>query len=150
MTAYSTVASFPAAEISNGNLVFLDSVDGTSQPGIYKSDGATWSNTNTGKVRGVVALTVDRDILPTDVDKFLYTNEVTDVNFTIVQDSTLDLPINSELVLGNRNTGALTVVEGVGVTVVSVGGLLSVNPEGAGASLIKIAADTWWLFGDLV
>jgi hypothetical protein len=45
--------------------------------------------------------------------------------------------------------GAVT-VGGAGVTINSKGSNLTINGQYVGASLVKIATDTWLLLGDLV
>ena len=51
--------------------------------------------------------------------------------------------------IAQYGAGQTTVVAGAGVTVRSAGSRLKLNQQYSGATLVKIAADEWYLFGDI-
>lgn len=84
---------------------------------------------------------------------------LTDINGTIVNQSasnyTLTIPPNSSVAVGVgcgldllcTGTGTITLAEGSGVTLISTGSAKTVSASGGGASLRKIATNTWVLVG---
>ena len=69
--------------------------------------------------------------------------------WTVPPESSVDWEIGDWIGLANGNTGEITIAEGAGVTVDSVGGNLRLDGQGAGAMLLYTGSDTWLLIGNL-
>ena len=70
---------------------------------------------------------------------------------TVPLDSSVAFPIGTQIIVSQTGTGAVDIAGEVGVTIDYRSGLgLDLNGQWAAATLIKRAADTWMLFGDLV
>jgi hypothetical protein len=93
-----------------------------------------------------------------------YTLQLTDdanlVTMSYATACTLTVPLNSSVAftygattytiinIANLGAGTLTITPISGVTLISKGSLLSLA-TGAGASLIKVGINTWWVVGGL-
>jgi hypothetical protein len=69
--------------------------------------------------------------------------------FTIPLDSTFDFPIGTQISISQISTFQLTFAVAVGVTLNSMGGWLKIAARYGGATIIKTAANQWYLFGAL-
>lgn len=69
--------------------------------------------------------------------------------FTIPLDSTFDFPIGTQISISQISTFQLTFAVAVGVTLNSMGGWLKIAARYGGATILKTAANQWYLFGAL-
>lgn len=84
-----------------------------------------------------------------DADKLVEMNVATANNLTIPLDATVAYSIGTQILLAQYGAGQTTVVATSGVTIRSSGGKLKLNAQYSGATLIKIATNEWYLFGDI-
>ena len=84
-----------------------------------------------------------------DADKLVETNVATANNLTIPLNSSVAFATGTQILLAQYGAGQTTVVATSGVTIRSSGGKLKLNVQYSGATLIKIATDEWYLFGDI-
>ena len=70
-------------------------------------------------------------------------------NLTVPLNSTVTFPVGTQILLSQYGAGQTTVVATSGVTINSSGGKLKLNTQYSGATLIKIATNEWYLFGDI-
>jgi len=68
--------------------------------------------------------------------------------FTVPPSGTVNFTVGSQILIARGGTGELGVT-GPGVTINSAQGHLNLNYQYSGATLIKQATDTWYIFGDL-
>ena len=85
----------------------------------------------------------------TDADKLVEMNVATANNLTVPLNSSIAFPIGTKIDLAQYGAGQTTVVATSGVTVRSAGGALKLALQYSGASLVKIATNEWYLFGDI-
>ena len=85
----------------------------------------------------------------TDADKLVEMNVATANNLTVPLNSSVAFAIGTKIDLAQYGAGQTTVVATSGVTVRSAGGALKLALQYSGASLVKIATDEWYLFGDI-
>ncbi len=94
--------------------------------------------------RSVIAVSSDRALALTDKDNIL---TVSDATLTVPTDATVAFPVPTQIdivcVVPN-----VSVVEAGGVTVTTAA-TLNLRTEGSAATLVKLAANTWVLVGDL-
>lgn len=69
---------------------------------------------------------------------------------TVPPNSSVAFPIGTQIVLAQSGAGQTTIAAGSGVTVNSSGSKMKLAGQYSGATLIKVATDTWLLMGDLV
>lgn len=84
-----------------------------------------------------------------DADKLVEMNVATANNLTIPLDSTVAYSIGTQILIAQYGAGQTTVVATSGVTIRSSGSKLKLNARYSGATLIKIATNEWYLFGDI-
>jgi hypothetical protein len=85
-----------------------------------------------------------------DADKLVEMNVGSANNLTIPLNSSVAFSTGTQILLAQYGAGQTTVVATSGVTVRSNGGKLKLNVQYSGATLIKIAENEWYLFGDIV
>ena len=69
--------------------------------------------------------------------------------FTVPQSGATNFTVGSQILIARGGTGELGVTGPGGVTINSAQGHLNLNYQYSGATLIKQATDTWYIFGDL-
>lgn len=84
-----------------------------------------------------------------DADKLVEMNKATANNLTVPLDSSVAFAVGTQLLISQYGAGQTTVVATGGVTIRSSGGKLKLAAQYAGATLIKINTDEWYLFGDI-
>ena len=144
----------PAAKLDVvGAAIFSSSVTATS---FIKSGGTSSQYLMAdGSVTMGSALTITNrqtasyTLALTDADKLVEMNVATANNLTVPLNSSIAFPIGTKIDLAQYGAGQTTVVATGGVTVRSAGGALKLAVQYSGASLVKIATDEWYLFGDI-
>ena len=84
----------------------------------------------------------------TDRDKFVELNNSSAISLTVPADSSVNFPVGSSITLVQTGSGQVTVAGAGGVTVNATPGL-KLRAQWSFATLIKRAADTWVMSGDL-
>jgi hypothetical protein len=69
---------------------------------------------------------------------------------TIKPDATLNLPLGFNVSVRQTGAGQTTIVPGAGVTLTGPGSSFALRAQNASAQLVKVAANTWALIGDVV
>jgi len=94
--------------------------------------------------------TASYTLVLSDADKLIEMNVGSANNLTIPLNSSVAFPTGTQILLAQYGAGQTTVVATSGVTIRSNGGKLKLNVQYSGATLIKIAENEWYLFGDIV
>jgi hypothetical protein len=84
-----------------------------------------------------------------DAGKNHHVNAAGAVVATIDTDANVNFPVGTILGLGRYGAGAVSLAAAAGVTIRSKGGLLAIGNQFGFLSLQKIAANEWWVVGDL-
>jgi hypothetical protein len=84
-----------------------------------------------------------------DRGKLVEMNVATANNLTIPLDSAVAFPVGTQIDISQYGAGQTTVVATGGVTVRSAAGALKLAAQYSGATLVKIATNEWYLFGDI-
>jgi hypothetical protein len=79
----------------------------------------------------------------------LLSNAAVAGTLTVPPDSEVAFSIGAQILLTQTGTGTITATAGSGVTINSANGYLDFSAQYAGATLLKTAANTWSLFGNL-
>lgn len=128
---------------------------------------ATTTSTEIGYVNGVTSsiqmqldsktsklVTTNRQtasytLVLSDADKLVEMNVASANNLTVPLNSSVAFSVGTQILLAQYGVGQTTIVATSGVTIRSNGGKLKLNVQYSGATLIKIATDEWYLFGDI-
>jgi len=94
--------------------------------------------------------TASYTLVLSDADKLVEMNVGSANNLTIPLNSSVAFSTGTQILVAQYGAGQTTIVATSGVTVRSNGGKLKLNVQYSGATLIKIATDEWYLFGDIV
>jgi hypothetical protein len=84
-----------------------------------------------------------------DSAKLVEMNVASANNLTVPPNSSVAFSTGTQILISQYGAGQTTVVAGTGVTIRSASGNLKLTGQYSGASLVKIGADEWILFGDI-
>jgi hypothetical protein len=85
-----------------------------------------------------------------DADKLVEMNVATANILTVPLNSSVAFSIGTQILLAQYGAGQTTISPSGGVVIRSNGSNLKLNAQYSGATLIKIAENEWYLFGDIV
>ena len=124
-----------ALDIPDGNVTITDdlTVTGTTQ---------TYLNVITDS-------TTTRTPALTDASAYILTTHGTGITVTLPQDSAVAFPTGSSIVFERNGAGTLTFAAGAGATVNSKDATLTCADRYTTVAAVKIAADTWTIFGNI-
>lgn len=94
--------------------------------------------------------TASYTLVLSDADKLVEMNVGSANNLTIPLNSSVAFSTGTQILLAQYGAGQTTIVATSGVTIRSNGGKLKLNVQYSGATLIKIAENEWYCFGDIV
>jgi hypothetical protein len=114
----------------------------------YIASAATW-NAKQDSVITTNRQTASYTLVLADANKLVEMNVATANNLTVPLNATVAFPVGTQILLSQYGAGQTTVVATGGVTINSSGGKLKLNVQYSGATLIKIATNEWYLFGDI-
>ena len=135
----------------NKSAVGLGNVDNTSDANKPVSTATqTALDAKTNKLIVTNRQTASYTLVLADADKFVEMNVATANNLTIPLNSSVAFATGTQILLAQYGAGQTTIVATGGVTVRSNGAKLKLNVQYSGATLIKIAENEWYLFGDIV
>jgi hypothetical protein len=135
----------------NKSAVGLGNVDNTSDANKPVSTATqTALDTKTNKLITTNRQTASYTLVLSDADKLVEMNVATANNLTVPLNSSVPFPIGTQILLAQYGAGQTTIVAASGVTIRSNGGKLKLNVRYSGATLIEIAENEWYLFGDIV
>lgn len=155
-----TIAAINHAAAAKTNLVDADEITGQDSASSFSLIRTTWTNVKafiktyfdtlyTAKLITTNRQTDSYTLVLTDADKLVEMNKATANNLTVPLNSSVAFPTGTQLLISQYGAGQTTVVATGGVTIRSSGGKLKLAAQYAGATLIKIATDEWYLFGDI-
>lgn len=155
-----TIAETTSADYYRGDKTFatldktavgLGNVDNTSDANKPVSTATqTALDTKTDKLIDTYRYTASHTLTAFDADHLVEMNVATANDLTIPLNSSVAFPIGTQILLAQYGAGQTTIVPTSGVTVNSNGGKLKLNVQYSGATLIKIAENEFYLFGDIV
>ena len=109
----------------------------------------TQLDSKTSKLVTTNRQTASYTLVLSDADKLVEMNVASANNLTVPLNSSVAFSIGTQILLAQYGAGQTTIVATSGVTIRSNGGKLKLNVQYSGATLIKIATDEWYLFGDI-
>jgi hypothetical protein len=85
----------------------------------------------------------------TDAGKICEFSNSSAVTVTVPPNSSVAFPVGTQIEVVQSGAGKVTLAQGSGVTIKSVGSQKSLAAQDAGATLYKRDTDVWWLGGTL-
>jgi hypothetical protein len=137
--------------VTDAQLTVIGNTSGTNS-----GDNATnsqYSGLDAAKTNKLITTnrqTASYTLVLSDADKLVEMNVGSANNLTIPLNSSVAFPTGTQILLAQYGAGQTTIVATSGVTVRSNGGKLKLNVQYSGATLIKIAENEWYCFGDIV
>ena len=130
--------------------VGLGNVDNTSDANKPVSTAQqTALDLKTNKLIVANRQTVSYTLVLSDADKLVEMNVGSANNLTIPLNSSVAFATGTQILLAQYGAGQTTIVPTSGVTIRSNASKVKLNAQYSGATLIKIATDEWYLFGDI-
>jgi hypothetical protein len=126
--------------VSNTEFGYIDGVTSAIQ---------TQIDSKTNKLITTNRQTASYTLVLSDADKLVEINNASANNLTVPLNSSVAFSTGTQILLAQYGAGQTTIVATSGVTIRSNGGKLKLNAQYSGATLIKIATDEWYLFGDI-
>lgn len=93
--------------------------------------------------------TASYTLVASDSGKIVEMNSGSANNLTVPPNSSVPYSIGTQIVIAQYGAGQTSIVAGVGVTIRSKSAALKISSQYSAATLVKIAADEWYLFGDI-
>jgi len=113
------------------------------------SNAQTQIDSKTNKLITANRQTASYTLVLSDADKLVEMNVGSANNLTVPLNSSVAFATGTQILLAQYGAGQTTIVATSGVTIRSNGGKLKLNAQYSGATLIKIAENEWYLFGDI-
>ncbi len=85
----------------------------------------------------------------TDASAYILCTHGTGMTVTLPQDSAVAFPVGTQIIFERNGAGTLTFAAGTGATVNSKGATLTCADRYTTVAAVKIAADTWTIFGNI-
>jgi len=139
-----TFATLNKAAVGLGN---VDNTSDANKPVSTATQTALDAKTN--KLVVTNRQTASYTLVIGDADKLVEMNVATANNLTIPLNSSVAFSTGTQILLAQYGAGQTTIVATSGVTIRSNGAKLKLNAQYSGATLIKIAENEWYLFGDI-
>ena len=134
-----------ASGIHNFN---LPTASASNRGALSSADWSTF-NDKANKLITTNRQTASYTLVIGDADKLVEMNVATANNLTIPLNSSVAFATGTQILLAQYGAGQTTLVATSGVTIRSSGSKLKLSARYSGATLIKIATDEWYLFGDI-
>ncbi len=149
-TEPSTTVDFTQGSLDDLKVAALEATTVTPSSGVVFSDGTQTKEgvpSRTPIIQKTAAYTLGA---LTERDSLIEVSHTggSAVNVTIPADSTLNFPVGTSIDVLQTNTGAVAIAAGAGVTVNATPGL-TLRTQWSSATLLKRAANTWVVYGDL-
>jgi hypothetical protein len=139
-----TFATLNKAAVGLGN---VDNTSDANKPVSTATQTALDAKTN--KLIVANRQTASYTLVLSDADKLVEMNVASANNLTVPLNSSVAFSTGTQILLAQYGAGQTTVVATSGVTIRSNGAKLKLNAQYSGATLVKIAENEWYLFGDI-
>jgi hypothetical protein len=138
---------------STNTLDYSGSITSATWNGVSIADNriasaATW-NAKQDALITANRQTTDYILVLSDANKLVEMNVTIANNIQIPLNSSVAFSIGTQILVSQYGAGQTQIVPAVGVTIRSAGGKIKLNSQYSGATLIKIATNEWYLFGDI-
>jgi hypothetical protein len=139
-----TFATLNKAAVGLGN---VDNTSDANKPVSTATQTALDAKTN--KLITTNRQTASYTLVLSDADKLVEMNVGSANNLTVPLNSSVAFSTGTQILLAQYGAGQTTIVATSGVTIRSNGAKVKLNAQYSGATLVKIAENEWYLFGDI-
>jgi hypothetical protein len=136
--------------VSSTEFGYLDGVTSAIQTQIDGKASNASVTEKTSKLITTNRQTASYTLVLSDADKLVEMNVGSANNLTVPLNSSVAFSTGTQILLAQYGAGQTTIVATSGVTIRSNGAKLKLNAQYSGATLVKIAENEWYLFGDIV
>tara|TARA_R100000664_G_scaffold11551_1_gene18744 strand:+ start:4419 stop:4856 length:438 start_codon:yes stop_codon:yes gene_type:complete len=103
-----------------------------------------------GRADEIVGVTASSKVFAlSDANTFQRINSASAQTLQIPKNTTVNFPIGTRITLARQGAGVPTIQGATGVTLVSANSNVTISPQYGCATIIKISANVWFLFGDI-
>ena len=113
------------------------------------TDALTVTGTTTTYLNVITDSGTTRTPALTDASAYILCTHGSGMTITLPQDSAVAFPVGTNIVFERNGAGTLTFAAGTGATVNAKGGTLTCADRYTTVAAVKIAADTWTIFGNI-
>ena len=113
------------------------------------TDALTVTGTTTTYLNVITDSGTTRTPALTDASAYILCTHGSGMTITLPQDSAVAFPVGSNIIFERNGAGTLTFAAGTGATVNSKGGTLTCADRYTTVAAVKIAANTWTIFGNI-
>ena len=113
------------------------------------TDALTVTGTTTTYLNVITDSGTTRTPALTDAGAYILCTHGSGMTVTLPQDSAVAFPIGTHIIFERNGAGTLTFAAGTGATVNSKGGALTCADRYTTIACVKIAANTWTIFGNI-
>jgi hypothetical protein len=142
-------ANIGTGVVSSTEFGYLDGVTSAIQTQIDGKASTASVTEKTSKLITTNRQTASYTLVLSDADKLVEMNVGSANNLTIPLNSSVAFSTGTQILLAQYGAGQTTIVATSGVTIRSNGAKLKLNAQYSGATLVKIAENEWYLFGDI-
>lgn len=135
--------------VSTTEFEYLNGVTSAIQTQIDGKASTASVTEKTSKLITTNRQTASYTLVLSDADKLVEMNVGSANNLTVPLNSSVAFSTGTQILLAQYGAGQTTVVATSGVTIRSNEGKLKLNAQYSGATLVKIAENEWYLFGDI-
>jgi hypothetical protein len=135
--------------VSTTEFEYLNGVTSAIQTQIDSKASTASVDLKTNKLITTNRQTTSYTLVLSDADKLVEMNVGSANNLTVPLNSSVAFSTGTQILLAQYGAGQTTIVATSGVTIRSNGAKLKLNAQYSGATLIKIAENEWYLFGDI-
>jgi hypothetical protein len=135
--------------VSSTEFGYLDGVTSAIQTQIDGKASTASVAEKTSKLITTNRQTASYTLVLSDADKLVEMNVGSANNLTVPLNSSVAFSTGTQILLAQYGAGQTTIVATSGVTIRSNGAKLKLNAQYSGATLVKIAENEWYLFGDI-
>jgi hypothetical protein len=148
----STTKAFIPSRVTTAQRDALTAVEGmvihnTDTDSTHKYENGEWVDEAHTAINTQI---VNYILVRTDDSKLIRMNVGSANTLTIPPESSVNFPIGTMISVEQMGSGQTTITPGSGVTITSAGSKFKTNLQSSVCGFIKVASDTWTLFGDLV
>jgi len=150
----SSLANHDTDSLSEGSRLYYTDIrsrGAISVSGDLSYDSATGIISSPGLMPLTLIKTLTTNYTPVTADHGYYIriDSTSNVGITLVSDSTENIPIGTTMIIGNLNTGVVSISGGAGAIVISPTGY-AISIQYGKVTVMKTAANTWEINGDLI
>lgn len=115
---------------------------------LYGRKDGEWFEITLAQMLTIVDKTADHTLVLSDVGAYLRMNSPSPTNLTVPPNLAVGSPIGAQVHVRQVGAGAVTLVPGAGVTLLTAE-TLKLRKSGSTATLVKVGTDIWDVMGDL-